>query len=142
MHNLESNKLYSSLWLPIPTHDFSPVRILPHLLKPPPLLPRLHLLWSKLSLTIQFKPFLTSPKNYLKNKMNNFKSALTNKVKNWLISNQRHFVSMTKPRWSNKQLFFFLQNSNNRRIIFLHLIHPLKNALIIWVSATELEIKL
>ena len=60
-------------------------------------------------------------------------------MKNWLISYQRHSVSQIIPRFSQKKIPSFHQNSLNDRIIFLHLPQNFKKALRRWVSATGLE---
>ena len=127
IRNLEAHQLYSLLCIPIQTNDQDTVRTFPHIQIPP-----LILLPDLTQFRQKSRQWFDNLKNTTRTKMNN----LTNNFKNWLISDWRKFSCQMIPRWSKKKQTGLYQKLLNKIITFIHLPHPLKNALRILVSAT------
>ena len=125
-------KFYPLLCLPPLTHNPAPLKTLLYIMNTPPLLTCINLLLLNMSLTLQSKPCLKSPNNTLTKYMTNLTKMIqtsTKNMKNWFISNRRNFALQRIPRCSKKQQPSFHQKLLNKRIIYIHLPHTLKNAL-------------
>ena len=107
--NLKFQILYSPLCILPLTHDPAPLKILLSILKTSPLLINLFLMWLKLPLTLLSKTSLTYPKNNLMKILQCWIKNVTNELKNFFITTQRHSAPQRLSRISKNILPNFYQ---------------------------------